>query len=176
MAPDWEPAARAYPNRAVDVRNGQVEMTAEDESETVGLLPKDEPPEGEEDSVSAPNSGPDPRKLPQLVLDAPLPPTIDDDAPGADYWLDDDAEADELEAGDEPGPLRSMSEDPDSPRCLRLGSTKSEPAHSRFSGSADLLLLRAEVAAHVCFIFGTGALCQTFEHWVTDTFQGDGRS
>ena len=34
----------------------------------------------------------------QLVLDAPLPPTIDDDAPGADYWLDDDAEADELEA------------------------------------------------------------------------------
>jgi len=126
------------------VRNGQVEMTAEDESETVGLLPKDEPPEGEEDSVSAPNSGPDPRKLPQLVLDAPLPPTIDDDAPGADYWLDDDAEADELEAGDEPGPLRSMSEDPDSPRCLRLGSTKSEPAHSRFSGSADLLLLRAE--------------------------------
>lgn len=130
------------------MRIDQVEMTAEDESETVGLLPKDEPSEehqGEEDSVSAPNSGPDPRKLPQLVLDAPLPPTIDDEAPGPDYWLDDDdAEADELEAGDEPGPLRSMSEDPDSPRFLRLGSTKSEPAQSRFSGSADLLLLRAE--------------------------------
>ncbi|CAE7457966.1 unnamed protein product [Symbiodinium natans] len=80
-----------------------VEMTAE-ESETAGLIPKlesGEPTQEEEaeveDAGPAPKSGGVSCRPPQLLLDAPLPPTIDDDDPPG-YWGEDDSMADELEA------------------------------------------------------------------------------